>query len=217
MVTDATPAPTPVGKTRKSQSAAATRDRLLQATSHIIQTQGVERLTLDAVAKEAQVSKGGLLYHFASKEALVLGVIQYLMDDFDAAIAHELAQDNAPDSPGRWLRAYVKATFNYNSLPTTLISNLLSAVTLNPELLKPVQSQYDVWQQKLQASGLDPVRASLVRLAADGLGTSELFGMALPNESLRQQLLEMLLAMIQEAESGDRRITTVLERTGESP
>jgi hypothetical protein len=83
--------------------------------------------------------------------------------------------------------------------------------------LKPVQSQYDVWQQKLQASGLDPVRASLVRLAADGLGTSELFGMALPNESLRQQLLEMLLAMIQEAESGDRRITTVLERTGESP
>jgi AcrR family transcriptional regulator len=217
MVTDATPAPTPVGKTRKSQSAAATRDRLLQAASHIIQSQGIERLTLDAVAKEAQVSKGGLLYHFASKEALVIGVIQYLMDDFDAAIAHELAQDDAPDSPGRWLRAYVKATFNYNSLPTTLISNLLSAVTLNPELLKPVQSQYEDWQQQLQVSGLDPVRATLVRLAADGLGTSELFGMELPNESLRQQLLEMLLAMIQEAESGDRRITTVLERTGESP
>jgi AcrR family transcriptional regulator len=217
MVTDEIPASGQVGKPRKAQSAAATRDRLLQAACHIIQTQGVERLTLDAVAKEAQVSKGGLLYHFASKEALVIGVIQYLMDDFDGAIAHELAQDNAPDSPGRWLRAYVKATFNYNSLPTTLISNLLSAVTLNPELLKPVQSQYDDWQQQLQASGLDPVRASLVRLAADGLGTSELFGMTLPNESLRQQLLKMLLEMIQEAESGDRRITTVLERTGESP
>jgi AcrR family transcriptional regulator len=207
--------PTPVGNTRKSKAAAATRDRLLQATTHIIQTQGVERLTLDAVAKEAQVSKGGLLYHFASKEALVMGVIQYLMDDFDAAIARELAQDNAPDAPGRWLRAYVKATFNYNSLPTTLISNLLSAVTLNPELWQPVQSQYDDWQQQLQASGLDPVRASLVRFAADGLGTSELFGMALPDESLRQQLLEMLLALIQEAESDDRRITQ-LEQTDES-
>ena len=214
MLTDATPAPTQVGKTRKSQSAAATRDRLLQAACHVIQTQGVERLTLDAVAKEAQVSKGGLLYHFASKEALVMGVIQYLMDDFDAAIAHELAQDNGTDSPGRWLRAYVKATFNYNSVPTALISNLLSAVTLNPELLKPVQNQYDAWQQHLQASGLDPVRANLVRLAADGLGTSELFGMAMPDEPLRQQLLAMLLAMIQEAESDDRRITSVLEQAG---
>ena len=214
MLTDATPAPTQVGKTRKSQSAAATRDRLLQAACHVIQTQGVERLTLDAVAKEAQVSKGGLLYHFASKEALVMGVIQYLMDDFDAAIAHELAQDNGTDSPGRWLRAYVKATFNYNSVPTALISNLLSAVTLNPELLKPVQNQYDAWQQQLQASGLDPVRANLVRLAADGLGTSELFGMAMPDEPLRQQLLAMLLAMIQEAESDDRRITSVLEQAG---
>ncbi len=215
MLTDATPAPTPVGKTRKSQSAAATRDRLLQATTHIIQTQGVERLTLDAVAKKAQVSKGGLLYHFASKEALVIGVIQYLMDDFDAAIAHELAQDSAPDSPGRWLRAYVKATFNYRNLPTTLISNLLSAVTLNPELLEPVQSRFDDWQQQLQATGLDPVRASLVRLAADGLGTSELFGMALPDESLRQPLLEMLLEMIQEAESSDRPIKS-LQRNGVS-
>lgn len=203
MVTDEIPAPAQTGKARKAQSASTTRDRLLQAAIHVIQTQGIERLTLDAVAKEAQVSKGGLLYHFASKEALVIGVIQHLMDDFDAAIAHELAQDNAPDSPGRWLRAYVKATFNYKNLPTALISNLLSAVTLNPALLEPVQSRYDDWQQQLQVNGLDPVRASLVCLAADGLGTSELFGLGLPDETLRQQLLEMLLEMIQEAESGD--------------
>jgi AcrR family transcriptional regulator len=194
----------PVAKTRKSQSAAITRNSLLQAASHIIQTQGVERLTLDAVAKEAQVSKGGLLYHFASKEALVVGVIQYLMDDFEAEIARELDRDRAADSPGKWLRAYVKATFNYNDLPIALVSHLLSAVTLNPELLEPVQSRFDDWQQQLQTSGLDPVRATLVRLAADGLGTSELFGRALPDTSLRQQLLDMLLAMVEEAEASDR-------------
>jgi AcrR family transcriptional regulator len=190
MVADKMPSSPEVNKTRKSRSASATRDSLLRAARHITQTQGVERLTLDAVAKEAQVSKGGLLYHFASKEALVAGIIQYLMDDFEAAIARELAQDSAPESPGRWLRAYVKATFNYQNLPTALICDLLSAVTLNPELLKPVQSRFDAWQQQLQASGLDPVRASLVRLAADGLGTSELFGIALLDVSLRQQLLE---------------------------
>lgn len=201
MVTNEIPDPQQAGKTRKAQAAAATRDRLLQAAIDVIQHQGIERLTLDAVAKEAQVSKGGLLYHFASKEALIISIIQYLMDDFDASIVRELELDNTPDSPGRCLRAYVKATFNYTNLPTALVGNLLSAVTLNPELLKPVQSRFNDWQQKFQVSGLDPVRANVVRLAADGLGNSDLFGIGMPNEELRQPILEMLLAMISEAES----------------
>lgn len=188
-------------KSRKSQSAIATRDRLLQATINIIQTQGVERLTLDTVAKEARVSKGGLLYHFASKEALVSGVIQCLMDEFDADIAAELIQDTAPESPGKWLRAYVKASFNGKVLPTQFIASLLSAVTVNPELLKPVKIQFEAWQQKVLAPGLDPVRACLVRFATDGFLDSELFGGKLPNDELRQELLAMLLGIIQEAES----------------
>ncbi len=216
MVNDETPGSKQMGKTRKSQSAAATRDRLLKAAIDVIQMQGSERLTLDAVAKEAQVSKGGLLYHFASKEVLVIGVIQYLMDDFDAEIARELDLDTAPDSPGRWLRAYVKATFNYINLPTALVAHLLSAVTLNPELLKPVQCRFDDWQQHFQVSGLDPVRANVVRLAADGLGTCDLFRVGMPNQELRQPILEMLLEMILAAESSDHRITKVLERTGDS-
>jgi AcrR family transcriptional regulator len=203
MTTDETPVSGQVGKTRKAQSAIATRNRLLQATSHIIQTHGVERLTLDAVAKEAQVSKGGLLYHFASKEALVVGVIQYLMDDFEAAIDHELAQDNTPNSPGKWLRAYVHATFNYKTLPVSLVTSLFSAVTTNAEeLLKPVQIRFDDWQQKIEVSGLDPVRANLVRLATDGLGTNEMFGLSVTDDLIRQKLLKMLLEIIQEAESG---------------
>ncbi len=88
---------------------------------------------------------------------------------------------------------------------------------MNPELLKPVQGQFDGWQRKCLAKGLDPVRANLVRLATDGLGYAEMLGQQLPNETLRQQLLEMLLAMIVEAESVDISITTELDRTGKSP
>jgi AcrR family transcriptional regulator len=201
---DRTPTSERVGKTRKSSSAAVTRDRLLQATSHIIQTQGIERLTLDAVAKEAKVSKGGLLYHFATKEAPIAGVIQSLMDEFDADIERELELDRSPESPGSWLRAYVKATFNGKPLPTKLISSLVLVASCNPELLQLVQGKFDGWQQKILANGLDPVRASLVRLATDGFGDAELFGYMPPNAALHQELLAMLLAMIAEAESIDR-------------
>jgi AcrR family transcriptional regulator len=34
------------------------------------------------VAQAAEVSKGGLLYHFPNKEALITGIIQHLIDDF---------------------------------------------------------------------------------------------------------------------------------------
>ena len=38
-----------------------TRDIVLDAADHIVATQGVARLTLEEVAREAGVSKGGLL------------------------------------------------------------------------------------------------------------------------------------------------------------
>lgn len=70
-------------------------------------------------------------------------------------------------------------------------------------LCKAFSIRFDDWQHKCLAEGLDPVRANLVRLAIDGLGYAEMLRQQLPNEALRQQLLEMLLAMIQEAESSD--------------
>ena len=41
-----------------------TRKRLLDAAAAVVRRDGAGALTLDAVAAEAGVSKGGLLYHF---------------------------------------------------------------------------------------------------------------------------------------------------------
>lgn len=46
------------------------RDCILDATEEVLCTRGVAGLTLDAVARATGVSKGGLLYHFRSKDAL---------------------------------------------------------------------------------------------------------------------------------------------------
>ena len=55
-------------------SISITRQKILAAASQIVQCKGVAKLTLEAVAKEAGVSKGGLLYHFSNK-ALIEGMI----------------------------------------------------------------------------------------------------------------------------------------------
>ncbi|NRG41831.1 TetR family transcriptional regulator [Rathayibacter sp. VKM Ac-2804] len=60
--------------------AAPARDRVLDAFEALLIDQGERAATLDAVAKAAGVSKGGLLYHFPSKDALVDGLVGRLDD-----------------------------------------------------------------------------------------------------------------------------------------
>ena len=58
----------------------STRDRLIDAFETLLVTAGSRAATLDAVAAEAKVSKGGLLYHFPSKDELVEGMLARLRE-----------------------------------------------------------------------------------------------------------------------------------------
>src|SRR3954471_16318681 len=78
------------------------REALLDAAEALLAEQGAQGLTLAAVADRAGVSKGGLLYHFASKEALISGMIERLVEDFDA-----LVEAQRQDS---YTKAYLEAT-----------------------------------------------------------------------------------------------------------
>lgn len=57
------------------------RTKILDAAAQIIREVGASRLTLDAVAQRAGISKGGLLYNFPSKDALLQGMIQRIVDE----------------------------------------------------------------------------------------------------------------------------------------
>ncbi|HEU4328345.1 MAG TPA: TetR/AcrR family transcriptional regulator [Roseiflexaceae bacterium] len=178
--------------TRKTP--AGTRLELLLAAGRLVQTSGVRTLTLDAVAREAGVSKGGLLYHFPSKDALITGMIDHVLADFDVLLAQELAADNGPVA-GRWLRAYIRATFALNQADSELTGALLAAIGSDPALLAPVREHFAVWQLQAEADGLDPTLATLLRLATDGLWFADLFGLAPPPPEARAQLMERMLAL----------------------
>jgi AcrR family transcriptional regulator len=83
-----------------------TADRILAAAARIVLRDSVRRLTLDAVAREAKLSKGGVLYHFATKEALIQAMLAPLIQSYE----RELAGPQHDAAPGRWTRAYVRRT-----------------------------------------------------------------------------------------------------------
>jgi tetracycline repressor-like protein len=87
---------------------AGARDRILEAGYAVAGQSGVAAVTLDAVANRAGVSKGGLLYHFPSKEALVSGMVDGLCRAF-AGLADAAASAD-PVPVGRSARAYLAAS-----------------------------------------------------------------------------------------------------------
>ncbi|MBE9063414.1 TetR/AcrR family transcriptional regulator [cf. Phormidesmis sp. LEGE 11477] len=185
-----------MGASKKTKARSATREKLLQAAAQVIIDRGVEALTLDAVAQQADVSKGGLLYHFLNKNALIVNVGQQQLQNFEAALQQEFEQDDAPGTPGQWTRAYVRSAERTSKESLALIARLSSILVEMPsELLQSVEAYEQRWHQRLESDGLDPVQATIIQLAIDGLWFSEAFQMAVPREERRTQIVETLLAM----------------------
>jgi AcrR family transcriptional regulator len=176
-----------------------TRDRILDAAESIVIRDGVARLTLEAAAAQAQLSKGGVLYHFRTRDALVSGMVQRLVAAFDADLDDEVAADDAAGAApiGRYIRAYVRATVRPPRTEEDVRREragaaVLAAMASEPELLEPLRLSFDRWQLRLVNDGIDPVRATVARLAADGLWLVDLFGFAPLDEPLRAQVAAYL-------------------------
>ena len=72
------------------------RESVLDAFEAILIDDGERAATMDATARAAGVSKGGLLYHFGSKDALEAGLLERLGALVDEDIA---AITSAPEGP----------------------------------------------------------------------------------------------------------------------
>jgi AcrR family transcriptional regulator len=174
--------------TSKSQ---ATRDRLLDAAEAVVVEHGAFALTLEAVAAEAGVSKGGLLYHFPSKDQLASALVQRAVERVDAAL--DAAASDA--APGSFTRAYIRVTMGDGGRQTgadPLSTALLGALALDPALLDPLREAYGRWQARLETDGLHPADATLVRLAVDGWWTALVLGLPPLSRAVANQVRKRL-------------------------
>lgn len=169
------------------------RPHLLEAAAHRVVTGGLDGLTLEQVAADAGVSKGGLLYHFPTKAALVETLIADVLDRFEQAV------DEASRSEGRpraWTRAYVDATFDAEVSRPALATALLASPDVGGELVAACADRFASWQQRLEQDGVEPGTAATIRYACDGWWTLS----SLTGDGGRDALLlrERLHALIDE-------------------
>lgn len=143
----------------------AARAKVLDAFVTILNSEGERAATMDAVAARAGVSKGGLLYHFGSREALVGGLLERLQNlgEQDA-----VAMRSAPEGPVQYyLRTSdqsVSVEFNDLFIAATRLTQ--EAGLRARTLLRALEAN---WLAVLTETIGDPARARLVLLLGDGL------------------------------------------------
>jgi AcrR family transcriptional regulator len=142
------------------------RDAILDAAEDLTRERGAGNLTLDAVAKRAGISKGGLMYSFATKEALI-GAIR----DRDLGRFHALLSERAKDYPASrfaGLLARIDVTESENPLTSAKGASLMAALAQTPGHLGAIQEDYRKEMSRLDAKGDEGRRARLAMIAIEG-------------------------------------------------
>ena len=167
-----------------------TVDRILTAAEDVVIEVGAGHLTLDAVSERAGVSKGGLLYHFPTKEALIRGMIERLLEWFEQTRAEEARK--LPEGPGRELKAHILSMSRPDPHIQRISAALLAAAAFDPSLLEPVRESYRQVMARF-SEGLDPQRAARLSLAMDGLWIMELLGLSPFEPRQREEFIQGLI------------------------
>lgn len=168
------------------------KDSMLDAAEVVLTEQGAWRLTLDAVAEQAQVSKGGLLYHFPTKDALLQALVDRL-----AAKAASKRQDRREDTggdPESVLRNDVECCLIDDDRNPQLCAALISALANCPNLKEPIRSFHEGRFAELSSLDLGE-EAAILLLAADGLMLMETLNVSPFDEEQRAALVRAMLAM----------------------
>ncbi|MDH6236393.1 TetR/AcrR family transcriptional regulator [Cryobacterium sp. CG_9.6] len=183
----------PVGYPEVMIPAVSTRNRLLDAFEELLIDGGERSATLGAVAAAAGVSKGGLLYHFASKEALVEAQLARLIDE--AATDTE----NIRTAPAGAVDHLIRTSVNIGSpLDRSFIATTRLAQGRHDQAIAVLESIRAKWLAVIEDSVGDHDTAQAIMLVSDGLyGNSSLAGM--PSAP----------AVVADAESMDRLIAVL--------
>ena len=146
------------------------RARILDAARRIVEQRGTAHLTIEAVAAEAALSKGGVIYHYGSKRALLAALRDAALEDLSARYAEQPADTSALAA---WLRAHRAST----AAPPALGAAMLANAAEDPEMLDPLRRFVRARLNDVVAEAADPDLARLMFLAVLGWRFDEMFGL----------------------------------------
>lgn len=147
------------------------RDVLLEKAEGIVRREGAQALTIDALAKAAAISKGGVQYSFASKDELIKALVDHWTNQFDAKL--EL---HRPTSPADFVRRYIAVLRSAESAVEAKMAGLMVAYMQNPANRRETRDWYRSILERLAPNTPEGQAAAVVFLALEGLFLMQITG-----------------------------------------
>lgn len=165
------------------------REAVLDAAQCVVQRDGVARLTLDAVAAEAGISKASVLYDYKTKPALMRALVERKIAAEEERVgAIRAALGETPNAVVRTRIAAATDPATEDDQAFTLC--LAAAMAQDSDLRKPICTTVGGAISEIQESSESPNGALLAFLALEGLKLMEYFGVYRFDAEDRLQLLE---------------------------
>jgi AcrR family transcriptional regulator len=161
--------------TKPLKERANSRKAILDAAVALVAEVGAAHLTLEAVAQRAGISKGGLLYNFPSKVALLQAMIESHVEGVLTLATAE--NGKAQDGASRALRELLQSRLGISSKepPSKRPHGILAAMVEHPQLLDPIRALHRTLWARLKETRRDHENVLLGWLAIEGLLSFDLF------------------------------------------
>lgn len=187
--------------TNRSQ---VTKQKLLDAATDLIMNHGVHHLTLDEVAKSAGVSKGGLLYHYPSKESLLTAIVERLQIEQNELYESLQADGNGP------IEAFVRLFDETKLCPQRSTIQIdaekmiafLTLFAVDQDYAERWKHDIDSFFAKFQQTN-DPVETMIIRYALEGMMMSEHFNVGTISSTLKREIITRLIERARRIDAGE--------------
>ena len=143
------------------------RDRILDAAESVILDSGGRNFTLDAVAERAGISKGGLVYTFATKDGLVRAALEREMTRFREAVGKRLGGRSV--KPFELVLAHIEEALDEDDATTRKAAFLVTALVHAPDMMEPARRYYRELLDPLLSESGDAQKIRNALLAVEGI------------------------------------------------
>lgn len=173
------------------------RTRVLDAARQIVMEHGAGALTYEVLVEVSGVTRGGITYHFATKQDLLRALIEHDLQHWDLAEAEHRPADE-PEA-----LADLLGFLRVHTAPDTdrrrFVSGMVSAAMHDPSVLEPARAYEAERLAKIDASDSDAaLRQQLLRVAAMGMFWADFFRCPELPENLKARLRDLLEQLARE-------------------
>ncbi len=170
------------------------RERVLDAFEQLLIDEGERAATMDAIARAAGVSKGGLLYHFASKEALEAGLLKRLRVLVEEDVER---MRSAPEGAVAYMLR--TSVMHGDPLDRAIIAASRMAQGGSAPAGAALRRTRELWEEAIRPHVRDRAALDLVLLVSDGLYFNNALEAGVPGPVPTGDDLSALVALVERA------------------